>query len=245
MFFPLHQKLSFVVNTGDMKSTASRETRDLVIKARIGQRRFEKEMQTVTLDFQIKDLGHPVFPGGPNLASQICGLANPVTEKRIFIGIDKISEDEYVLSYNVANQELAMESSRKLGIIMHAKFGESCHEGFHSTFMKSQLETFTFNEDLGKWESKEDQIQAEQANDIFQISGMDWDSEDESSIEADTKICVIEGLLIHTPGSSEQDLHSAWTTALQTQPGPTSERMQLPTGAWILTTKMTAQLQPQ
>ena len=29
--FPLHQKLSFVINTGDLNSTALRDTRDLVM----------------------------------------------------------------------------------------------------------------------------------------------------------------------------------------------------------------------
>ena len=40
--FPLHQKLSFVINTGDMKSMASSDTRELVVKERAGQKRFEQ-----------------------------------------------------------------------------------------------------------------------------------------------------------------------------------------------------------
>jgi hypothetical protein len=172
-----------------------------VAKARLRQKDFLSHLMFFQLQGAIEDIDAQIYPGGPTLEQNICGLCDPITEECNFIGMDQTGLTNYILTYHEDSSRVAQETAHRLGIIMWLKFGEDGTVGFSATYIRKQMEAFQHNPITNQWESPDDCLQAESKKQMATLSY--WNKSevlDNLDDEDDEHPCIISSIIMNPPG---------------------------------------------
>ena len=206
---PCNQKVIPIMNTSASLCKA-KTNMTLMEEARKAQQKFLTSITKIELVDVIQNIDSRVYPGGPTLRDQVCGMKDPETGTRLFLGADQTGPEKYTLTCYKKMEGVAKDAAKRLGIIMYHRYMEAGLVPFHEEYAKKQIETFVFNPEINKYESTEDQVQKESLRQMKQIDWMDGaehllesDDEDDDSSQSDG--CLICDMIMEPQGPYREE----------------------------------------
>jgi hypothetical protein len=198
--YPLGKQMRFAPNTADVRFPALRKTKEMADKLRSKQKRFLKDIITVSTS-TIKNI-HKVIDIAPHVSLMqvlMSWRSAEFPDRNLFISVDEY-RDNVNFTYHKDTQEEASNIIPLLSLILEGKYGPRAWEWFHDE-ARDYTAGFIYDPVTGKIQSREEQDLA--AN----VANWEYDfDEDDLVLDSNEPEFVIElgAIILDGPGPRKE-----------------------------------------